>query len=284
MNLLIADSGSTKTDWSLLQDGDVTKRVVSLGINPFMVPADEISRIVMQELIPHLSQPIDAIRFYGAGCRGKQRRVVKSVLQQVLNTEDVNVESDLQGAAIALCREEKGIACILGTGSNSCLFDGQTIVENVAPLGFILGDEGSGAVLGRRFLSDLLKNQLSTQVRSCFEAQYSLSVEDIVQRVYKQPFPNRFMAGFAIFLGKYKHLEEIQALVKSEFERFFRRNVAQYNHPDLAVHFVGSIAFYFRVELQTVAVDLGYRIGRILKSPIAGLEKFYAESKDTNLT
>ena len=222
MNLLIADSGSTKTDWSLLQDGDVTKRVVSQGINPFMVPADEISRIVMQELIPHLSQPIDAIRFYGAGCRGKQRRVVKRVLQQVINTEDVNVESDLQGAAIALCREEKGIACILGTGSNSCLFDGQTIVENVAPLGFILGDEGSGAVLGRRFLSDLLKNQLSTQVRSCFEAQYSLSVEDIVQRVYKQPFPNRFMAGFAIFLGKYKHLEEIQALVKSEFERFFR--------------------------------------------------------------
>ena len=147
-----------------------------------------------------------------------------------------------------------------------------------------MGDEGSGAVLGRRFLSDLLKNQLSTQVRSCFEAQYSLSVEDIVQRVYKQPFPNRFMAGFAIFLGKYKHLEEIQALVKSEFERFFRRNVAQYNHPDLAVHFVGSIAFYFRVELQTVAVDLGYRIGRILKSPIAGLEQFYAESKDINLT
>ena len=122
MNLLIADSGSTKTDWSLLQDGDVTKRIVSQGINPFMVPADEISRIVMQELIPHLSQPIDAIRFYGAGCRGKQRRVVKSLLQQVLNTEDVNVESDLQGAAIALCREEKGIACILGTGSNSCLF------------------------------------------------------------------------------------------------------------------------------------------------------------------
>ncbi len=268
MNLLIADSGSTKTDWSLLQDGDVTKRIVSQGINPFMVPADEISRIVVQELIPHLSQPIDAIRFYGAGCRGKQRLVVKRVLR----------------AAIALCREEKGIACILGTGSNSCLFDGQTIVENVAPLGFILGDEGSGAVLGRRFLSDLLKNQLSAQVRSYFEAQYSLSVEDIVQRVYKQPFPNRFMAGFAIFLGKYKHLEEIQALVKSEFERFFRRNVAQYNHPDLAVHFVGSIAFYFRVELQTVAVDLGYRIGRILKSPIAGLEKFYAESKDTNLT
>lgn len=277
-SILIADSGSTKTDWLLISPAG-RHTVRTGGINPFMLSAQEIKWLLERDLLPRLPLRPRHICFYGAGCRDAGTDVVRGALADVLGLEEACCEaySDVLGAARALCGNEPGVACIMGTGSNSCLYDGGGIVQNVSPLGYVLGDEGSGAVLGRRLVSDVLKGQLSEGVCRKFRERYpDLQAADIIRRVYREPFPNRFLAGFAPFLEGNKEHPEIKAIIEDEFERFFRRNVAQYRRPDLPVNFVGSVAFFLRVELQSVASALGYRIGRILRTPIEGLAAYHA--------
>ena len=272
--ILLADSGSTKTDWLLFKGRSELKRIQTQGINPFMLESNEIEVILRNDLLQENINP-DAIFFYGAGCCGDQSSLVQDVLHTVFSNSSIQVDSDLLGAARSVCGKEPGIACILGTGSNSCYYDGSKIVENVSPLGYILGDEGSGAVMGKLLLGNILKHQLPQEIEDKFFRKYKINPHEIIKKVYKESFPNRFLASFAPFIGENRNNYAIHRLIIEEFERFFRRNIDQYHRPTFPVNFVGSIAFYLRVELQEVAMRLGYRIGRIYRSPLDGLMKFY---------
>lgn len=265
---LIADSGSTKTDWLLLK-GNTRTQVRTQGINPFMLDKRDISDIIRSELLPELPKESPAsVHFYGAGCRGEQIQILEKILHSFFPQADIEVASDMLGAARALCGTDEGIACILGTGENTCLFDGKAITENVPPLGFILGDEGSGAVLGKRLIGDILKKQLPEHICNDFFAEYGMGTDEIIKRVYKSPLPNRFLASFTFFLHKHKEQEDIQRLIIEEFCSFFRRNVATYHRADLPVHFIGSIAVHFSKELRAAAEHTGFQIGRIHRSPL----------------
>lgn len=275
--LLIADSGSTKTDWLLLNSQEGTQSLIKTqGINPFMLTEEQIEQLLQSDLLcnPHFVQPT-AVRFYGAGCRGEQCDTLKRIISRLMPKAAGNivVGSDLVGAAHALCGETDGIACILGTGSNSGLYIDGKIVCNVSPLGYILGDEGSGAVLGRRLVGDVLKKQLPSNLCKVFEENFRMTSDEIVARVYKQPFANRFLASFVPFLHTHKAETPIRTLLIEEFSRFFERNVSQYERPDLPVSFVGSVAYFFREELEEAAVRCGFKVGKILQSPLDGMKK-----------
>ncbi len=279
--ILIADCGSTKIDWCLLNNGKVEKQVFTLGMNAVMLTEEEMRSRIASELVPELaeySDKVNEVYFYGAGCIsgevcGNVARAIKANLQ---SAEKVEVYTDLLAAARALCGREAGIACIMGTGSNSCLYDGEGIAANVSPLGFILGDEGSGAVLGKLFLGDVLKKQLSAEICAKFLDEYDLDLLSIIRRVYKEPQANRFLASVTPFMSKNIDVPEIHNLVLGTFRAFFRRNIHQYcNYSKHAVNFVGSIAYYFADVLREAAKAEGCTIGTIVKSPMEGLIKFH---------
>ena len=277
--ILLADSGSTKTDWCVADGAAEICRIATHGTNPFFQSADEIAREVDGGLLPQLgNRPIEQIRFYGAGCAFPDKiAVIRDVLAARFTAADIEVGSDMLAAARALCGRNAGIACILGTGSNSCLYDGTEITANVSPLGFILGDEGSGAVLGRTLVGDCLKNQLPTGLREKFLSRFGLTPADILEQIYKKPVPNRFLAGLSPFLAENLDVPEIRALVKNGFASFLRRNVLQY--PDcreLPVHFTGSVAYYYKEILEETAVESGLRIGSIVRTPMEGLVRYHA--------
>lgn len=275
--ILLADSGSTKTDWCLTDGSETVLHVRTGGINPFYQTTDEIEHLLRTELQPSLGGRVpEAVYFYGAGCAFPEKnKCVAGAIMAVLATDQVEIGSDLLAAARALCGAEAGIACILGTGSNSCFYDGEKIQENVSPLGFILGDEGSGAVLGKQLVADCLKNQLPADLQQAFFDSYRLSRGDILDCIYKKPFPNRFLASFTPFLLQHIDCQEIALLVESGFRAFFCRNVKQYDYLHYPVHFVGSIAHYFRPQLVKVAAEEGIRIGRFGQSPMEGLITFH---------
>lgn len=276
--ILIADSGSTKTDWCLVGDGEAVLRFQTQGMNPFFQTEEEIGKEIETGLVPALGEEIpSAIYFYGAGCAFPEKNeMIRRSVNRCLPVP-VEVGSDLLAAARALCGSEPGIACILGTGSNSCQYDGKEIVKNVSPLGFILGDEGSGAVLGKLLIGDVLKDQLPLSLKDQFLEQYGLTPASMMERVYRGPFPNRFLAGFSPFIRE--HLDEpaIRELATRSFWAFFTRNVKQYDCFDLPVHLVGSVAWYFQDVLKDIAFDLGIRIGTVVRSPMDGLIRYHGE-------
>jgi N-acetylglucosamine kinase-like BadF-type ATPase len=274
MTRLIADSGSTKTDWCVCYQGEIQQRIATPGINPFHQSIEEITDII-HKMANQLTCPtdIERIEFFGAGCALPEKKaILTNILQKTFDPSpsSIYVASDLEGAARAVCQGTAGIACILGTGSNSCQFDGEKIVANTPCLGYILGDEGSGAVLGRRLVSDCLKGQLPSHLNKAFLTEYQLDQPTVLERVYRQPLANRFLASLTPFLSKHRHEPCIQALLTEEFTRFFQRNVMVYD-TTLPIHFVGSIAHYFSEELTKVACILNLHIGKILKTPMDGL-------------
>lgn len=272
--LLLADSGSTKTDWLIVTDGRAPLRIRTQGINPFMLSDGEVEQILRDELLSAEGFRLPmAVRFYGAGCRGEGTERMERIFRKLLPTAtDVTVASDLEGTVQALIGDGSGIACILGTGSNSCLVVNGRTVANVSPLGYVLGDEGSGAVLGRRLVGDVLKEQLPEHVRKAFFEAYPLTGDEIIRRVYREPFGNRFLASFAPFLHAHREEPVVRALLLDEFTRFFRRNVLLYRRTDLPVSFTGSVAYHFRDELTQAAEACGCTVGRILQSPLDGVK------------
>ena len=277
--ILIADSGSTKTDWCVVENGEFILRFKTRGMNPFFQTEEEIGKEIEAGLLPSLKdfEP-SAIYFYGAGCAFPEKNnMIRRAVNRYLSVP-VEVGSDLLAAARALCGDQPGIACIMGTGSNSCYYDGREIVKNVSPLGFILGDEGSGAVLGKLLIGDVLKDQLSPALKDQFLIQYELTPALIMDKVYRQPFPNRFLAGFSPFIRE--HLDEpaIGELVTRSFLAFFTRNVKQYDYFELPVHLVGSVAWYYQDILKEIAFDLGIRLGTIARSPMEGLIAYHGQS------
>ncbi len=280
--ILIADCGSTKIDWCVLNKTKVEKQVFTLGMNAVMLTEEEMRSRFSTELLPELgeiSSKIKAIYFYGAGCISPEvcGNVARALKANMPSCDTVEVYSDLLAAARALCGREPGIACILGTGSNSCFYDGKGIADNVSPLGYILGDEGSGAVLGKLFLGDVLKKQLPAEVCARFLNEYDLDLLGIIRRVYREPQANRFLASVTPFLSKNTAVPEIHDLVFNAFKAFFKRNIKNYEHYSChKVNFIGSIAYYFRDILQEAATAEGCQVGRIVKSPMEGLIKFHS--------
>ncbi|MCF0198597.1 MAG: ATPase [Bacteroidaceae bacterium] len=266
---LIVDSGSTKTAW---QCGGNT--AVTAGLNPVRDSVEQMQQVIDQVNFTGVTE----VFFYGAGCIPPYAVHLERLLQAKYPTASVLVASDMLGAARALCGHHEGIACILGTGSNSCLYDGTDIVQNVSPLGYILGDEGSGAVLGRTLVGDLLKEQLPDHLRDAFFLEMPLTPNLIIENVYRRPMPNRFLASLVPFIARHAEEPGLHELLVGCFRAFFRRNVALYRRPDLPVHFVGGVANQFAMQLREAAASEGFAVGDILKSPIDKMVLYHAFS------
>jgi N-acetylglucosamine kinase-like BadF-type ATPase len=277
--ILIADSGSTKTVWTILYNGHVFSELYTSGINPYYQSEADIINDLNLNLVPKIDvTKIREIYFYGAGCNfPKKKLIVQKALDYIFHSPKIEINNDLLGASRALFQDKAGIACILGTGSNSCFYNGKEIEQNVSPLGFILGDEGSGAVLGKMLVADVLKNRLSEDLRDKFLSQFGVSTADILDNVYKQAFPNRYLARFASFLSENIQDKSIYIMVYKSFEDFFVRNVMQYDYKHCEVNFVGSIAFYFKTVLLDVATDLQINVQKIEQSPMAGLLNYHVK-------
>lgn len=276
MTTLIADSGSTKTDWCLITENQ-SIQISTPGINPFFQNEQEIKQLLREKLLPKIQTlPINHIHFFGAGCVGEStRKLLYRSLHELFCTSEIEIASDLLGAARSLCEDRYGIACILGTGSNSCLYDGKNIIRNIPPLGFILGDEGSGNALGKKLISDCLKGILPTKIIQQFLDKYHLTQADILQSVYQESFPNRYLASFTPFLSENIQIPEIRQLVEECFRAFFERNLQLYNITHAEVYFTGSIAWHFKEILQRLSKQYGFIIKNITRRPIDGLIRYY---------
>ena len=275
--ILIADSGSTKTTWSLVNTDDGSSETLqTLGINPMYQDENTIFDLINKDFTHPLPEAVN-IYFYGAGCINQSvNETVRSALNRFFQCQYLLVDTDLMAAARSLCREKEGIACILGTGSNSCYYDGYMIKNNVSPLGYMLGDEGSGAVIGRKFIGDLLKSQLPEHIREKFFKIYGITPSLIMDHVYKKPFPNRFLAQFTHFIRDNIHEPALKKIVKTSFIEFFDRNIRQYPEAlRLPINFVGSVAYYFREILEESASDSGFVPGEVALSPMEGLIQYH---------
>lgn len=274
---LLADGGSTKIDWVLLKNDAESMRFSTPGVNPSLLQLEDVISLLDKYIKDvQIDFPsVDEICFYGAGCRGKAAVLMHQAFTTLFVNAEVHVHTDLLAAARALCGDACGLVCILGTGSNSCMYDGKEIVRNVSPLGYILGDEGSGAVLGKRLAADVFKEQFPDDLCEKFKQECCSDIDTLVQHVYREPFANRYLAGFTKYLSNNIQRAEIQELVVEEFERFFVRNISVYQRRELPVNFVGSIAWFFRAQLEEAAQNTGFRIGCVLRSPMEGLLRYH---------
>jgi N-acetylglucosamine kinase-like BadF-type ATPase len=274
--ILIADSGSTKTDWCVVEQDEKLQRVITKGLNPYFLSEEEIGNEILTALLPELkTTTFDALCFYGAGCLPEKIPMMQNALGKYLDAKTMEVNSDMLAAARGLSGKKPGIVCIIGTGSNSCFYDGEKIAANVSPLGFILGDEGSGAVLGKLLVGDLLKNQLPAGLKEKFLQQFALTPALIIERVYRQPFPNRFLASLSPFLAQNLDEPAIKTLVLNAFKAFLTRNVKQYDYQHYPVHFIGSVAYYYKEILEEAIRECGMQLGKIRQSPMEGLAEFH---------
>lgn len=276
--ILIADSGSTKTDWVLAKDGVITLKITTMGLNPFYLDKRSIENEISKELMPFIDpRQVDEIYFYGAGCSSVMRNMMlEDALADNIPDKPVEINTDMLGAARAVLGNEKGIACILGTGSNSCLYDGRDIVENVPSLGFILGDEGSGSYTGKLFLRDFLMGNLPQDLNRDFVQRYEHNRETILDALHKQPMPNRFLASFSEFFMEHISDEYIIRLLSKSFRDFFDIYISRYTaYQEYKAGFTGSFAFYFGDILKSIAAEYGIEIGYIMQSPVEGLAKFH---------
>lgn len=280
MIILIADSGSTKTDWVLCNGSIIVKRVKTQGLNPTIQSSDEILAVLKAELADNIDTTApQKIFFYGAGCAYETaNNRMKQALEAVFTTKEIEIYSDLLASARALCGHEEGIACILGTGSNSCLYDGKNIIDNTPSMGYILGDEGSGAHLGRQLVSDCVKKQLPKAIREKFMQEFNLDVATILERVYHTPLPNRWLASLTPFIQENKKNAEVHTMLKHCFTQFFQRNVMVYRRSWLPIHISGGIGMNFSEEIRETAESLGLSVGNIVESPMEGLIKFHSNN------
>ena len=280
--ILLADSGSTKVHWCLVTASGQCSDVFTDGINPMFQTSDAMRNSISNNLLPQIAPLLWAgtlthVFFYGAGCTPEKKVFVKKALEGVFKKAEVHVASDMLGAARGLLGHHAGVACILGTGSGSCLYNGETIEWCVPSLGYILGDEGSAAVLGKRLVSDLLKNQLGDDLKETFFKEYETSMPDIIEHVYRQPFPNRFLAKLSKFCADHIEDPRIHDLVFDHFVQFIRRNLVQYQTTE-PVGFVGSIAYYYKPILEEAMRAEGLRLGTVLQDPIEGLKEYHKDA------
>lgn len=277
--ILIADSGSTKTQWCLLQ-GNNKKMIATQGISPYFLNDESLGAILTKELLPKTGAfVIDEIFYYGTGCSNHTNvSLIKRALKKVYKTAKVSVDHDLLGAAKALCGNEKGIACILGTGSNSCFYNGKKVVKNSPGLGFILGDEGSGTHLGKKVLQHYLYKTFDAELTDKFEAKYPHDMDDMLDCVYKKPMANRYLSSFVPFLIENRGHYMVENIIEDSINDFFFNHIYKYRESwSLPINFVGSVAFGFKDILKQMCNDYELKLGTVIKSPMDGLVKYHSK-------
>ncbi|MBC7535222.1 MAG: N-acetylglucosamine kinase [Ferruginibacter sp.] len=274
---LIADSGSTKTEWCLT-GGKKKLHINTQGISPYFLSEQQIKYVLETELLPKLKNQFPAeIFFYGTGCSNPDNiKMVFRAIKAVFKDAKVAVDHDLMGAAKALCGSDKGVACILGTGSNSCYFNGKKIIKNSPGLGYVLGDEGSGTYLGRKVIQYFLYNTFDPELMDRFNQKYNTNALEILDAVYKQPLPNRYLAGFAGFLAENRGHFMIENIIEDSFNDFFFNHIYKYRESwTLPIHFVGSVAHGFKDVLKDMCASYELQLGKVLKNPMEGLVRFH---------
>jgi len=274
---LIADSGSSKTEWCLL-NGNKKNQIQTQGISPYFLNIEQVIQILQKELLPKMKKLVpNEIHYYGTGCSNVENvKMIKTALKKVFPSAKCNVDHDLLGAARALCGNEKGIACILGTGSNSCFYNGKKIIKNSPGLGYVLGDEGSGTYLGKKVIQYYLYNTFDEDLMDRFNSKYNTSVTEILDAVYKQPLPNRFLAGFTGFLIENRGHFMIENIIEDGFNDFFFNHIYKYRESwSMPIHFVGSVAFGFKDVLKDLCSSYELQLGKVLKNPMEGLIKYH---------
>lgn len=276
---LICDSGSTKAEWCLL-NGKSKKIVTTQGLSPYFLTTQQIQQIIAKELMPKIKNIIiDEVFFYGTGCNNPENiKSVKKAISLVFTKAKVAVDHDLMGAAKALCGSNKGIACILGTGSNSCFYNGKKIVKNSPGLGYVLGDEGSGAYLGKKVIQYFLYKTFDEDLMDRFNAKYATNSVDILNHVYKQPLPNRYLASFVPFLIENRGHYMIENIIEDAFNDFFFNHVYKYRESwQMPINFVGSVAFGFKDVLKEMCNAYELQLGIVIKKPMDGLIKYHSQ-------
>lgn len=263
------------------KSADGARTVTTEGLNPAVMSAEEVEEKIAKALNHCLQSlsisaaDVENVFFYGAGCISGRAGVVSESIQSILVDARIYVADDLLGAARALCGHKAGIVCILGTGSNSCLYDGKNIVAHTPALGYVLGDEGSGAVLGRKFLNAVLKQTLPENIRKRFLQESGLDMAEVINRVYRSPAPNRFLASMSKYIHGYLDEKEVRDIVIDNFEDFIRNNILAYGDEFRTINVVGSIAYHYKEQLTEAASRNGFQIGKIIKSPIEGLIEYH---------
>jgi len=279
--ILIADSGSTKTDWRLMDKNHEISQVKTKGFNPYYQQLDEMVREIESELVPSIdTSVVEKIHFYGAGCSTKERqKKISDALSPYFKPAEIFVQSDLIGAARALSGDQPGIVCILGTGSGSCQYDGKKVAKNIPSLGFVLGDDRSGTWLGKKMVTDYLRGHMPKKCIETINQKLHIDKETILEHVNHKPMPSRYLAGFARFISENIDQTYFYQLLFDSFTSFAKNYIIRYpNYTEFHCHFVGSVAFHNQEVLEQVAKYTGFKIGNIIKSPIDGLTNYHSKN------
>ncbi len=278
--ILIADSGASKSDWVLIDNSGEQLSFQLVGLNPYYLSTAETINILSKELIPFIdSKKVNELYFYGAGCSSLYKcMLMEEALQILFKNAAIHIESDLLGAARALFGHKEGIACILGTGSNSCYYNGEKIEENIISLGYFFGDEGSGAHMGKKFIKDYLLGNLPKDINDKFKKEYNYTRDNILDAVYNLPFPNRFLAAFCEFYADNLSSKYIFDLITNSFREFFTNQVEKYKkYKKVPLSFTGSVAYYFEPLLRQVSNENEVKISKIVRSPINALAEYHKQ-------
>ena len=281
MYVIIADSGSTKTDWILLKGSNIITQVKTIGFNPYFQTKDQINLEILNHLKPHIHDylhSVSEIHYYGTGCSTVENcKLIEECLTLTLDVEKVNVSHDLLAAARALCKREWGIASILGTGSNSCLYNGTEILENVPSTGYLWSDYGGGSQIGKLFIRDYFEEKLPADLSLAFEnAGYNRDV--ILNNVYKKSVPGKYLASVSLFMSQHREHPFVNKVLVECFDSFFVQQINKYSDSKkYKVHTVGSIGFYYKDLITKIAHKHGYEIGNVIKSPIEGLIDYHTQ-------
>lgn len=276
--ILIADSGSTKTDWRLVANKKEILSCQTIGLNPYFVHQEMLLNALKTSSLMDVADKVKNIYFYGAGCSSSAKQLeLSNYLSSFFIVAKISVDHDLVGAARALCKTSSGMVAILGTGANTCLYDGQQITHNIPALGYVLGDEGGGVSLGKQLIKMVLHKKMSYSLLNKFESSFpDLTINTILDKVYQQPLPNRFLASFSPFIANNKSHAEISQLLNLCFHQFFNEYIVFYpNYKNYPLHLVGSIAYYFKNEIAEIANHYGVCIGNVLQQPVDELVEFH---------
>ena len=276
--ILIAESGSTKTDWVLVNDQNDITMFKSMGFNPFFHSSEFIAEKIKENVeFYNASKNVERLYFYGAGCSSNEmNQIVKSGLSLVFPNSLITVDHDLLACALSTYKGEPAISCILGTGSNSCYYDGQTLREEVPAIAYILGDEGSGSYYGKKLLRDYLYNQLPSSINEDFEDQFGSSKLDIFENVYLKPHANVYLASFMKFLNRHYHHNYVIDMIQNGMNEFIKIHVCCYpEHKTVKTHFIGSISKIFEAELKSAAENNGVILGDIIQKPVDNLVNYH---------
>ncbi|MDT3403234.1 N-acetylglucosamine kinase [Mucilaginibacter terrae] len=276
--IIVADSGSSKTDWVLASDKQESVKFSTAGLNPFFLSEKEIIKIIQEQapvMVNHFPL-IEEIYFFGAGCSSPDKReVVSNALSHIFPRAFVSVDSDLLGSAYATCGTHKGLVCVLGTGSNISFFDGEDVTTGKHGLGYVLGDEGSGTWFGKNLITDYMYGRMPADVNAKFCTEFNLTKDDIITNVYLKRGANSYLASFARFLSEVKTTEYGKQLIKRGLQEFIDTDIKSYaQYQEYTCHFVGSIAYFFTNELKELCAENGISAGKIIRHPIDGLVDF----------